>query len=91
MFMKVWSASVHGLSGGGVLDLTSRRNPRRDGFKVGRATVQKQSRGGSVKYHTIGVGTGGAAGAVAPATIKLGGWGMFLPPPTFCRKTKLQF
>ena len=33
---------------------------------------------------SIGVGTGGAAGAVAPATIKLGGGGdIFSSPPNF--------
>ena len=40
----------------------------------------------------IGVGTGGAAGAVAPATTKLGGGaGISFCPPTFCNRTKVQF
>ena len=47
----------------------------------------------TLHFHVMGVGTGGAAGAVAPATIKLGGGGgdVFSPPQLFATKLNSNF
>ena len=57
-----------------------------------KENMDPPNRGELLPVPSIGVGTGGAAGAVAPATIKLGGGGdVFSPPQLFATKLNSNF